>query len=557
MDPSDPPGDAADTPRSRPALAATGDVYTNSDSTKASSGSSGSEGSGAGSGGEGGGGPRTPDDAKVGEQPDGAARNGLRNSTVAIPHLDPRASTPGAGGSTRTVIPAEAVQSIATLQQLSLEAGLSESRQQLIFRILNRTHRLRPYDRAVLWSTDRAGRPRRLLGVSAEAEVEETAPQARIWRGMLRRLDGLATARLAPGDALDALAEGDPSWRAYQKRVEGVAGLWLPILVRERPVAGLWLERWKGRTWTAGDLKPLTALALAYGVAWRAVHGGRGIGSGFGGVGRAARAAFLLLLLGALGAALAWVRVPMRVVAPCEIVADQPEAVTAPVDGIIAALDVEPGETVRADEPLGRYDTRQPEEEREVVARELREMEARLRLARVAALDDPRARAEARLLEKRLAREQARLAAVEARLARMRLPAPRAGVVLLEDPEAWRGRVVRTGERILTVVDPKATRVRIWLPADDALPREPVRVAVVLHQDPNRDHPVRLLYVSPRVEITDAGLPAFRAEAAWRGSEPEAAIGQRGSAVLEGEPVRLASWLFRKPYLWLRLWLGW
>ena len=138
---------------------------------------------------------------------------------------------------------AEAFQSLVALQQLTLEAGLSESLKQLQFRVLNRTHVYCPYDRAVLWELPPRGKPR-LLGVSGAVEAHPQGPLAVTWRAL--------TAALTPRDQPTILTPAhlpgqQAAWEELGRRTGTLSVIWLPIVVAGRPVAALWLERWAGK----------------------------------------------------------------------------------------------------------------------------------------------------------------------------------------------------------------------------------------------------------------------------------------------------------------------
>jgi len=259
-----------------------------------------------------------------------------------------------------------------------------------------------------------------------------------------------------------------------------------------------------------------------------------------------------------LAAALAWVRVPLRVVAPCEVVPRHPVVVTAPVDGVLAEVLARPGDVVAEGERLAVYEEDAVREEMNVLRRQVEMAEADLESSRALALDDRRARAELRLLENRLAQERVRLAAFEARVERMAVSAPVGGTVLMGDPALWRGRPVATGERILTLVDPADTRVRIWLPQNDRIDFDFGRPArILLHAHGGGAHAARLSYVAEVAQASPEGESAFPAEAEWMSPPGWSVLGLRGTAVLYGERVSLGYFLFRKPLAAVRRWIGW
>lgn len=443
-------------------------------------------------------------------------------------------------------VPIEAFRQLATLQQLALEASLSRSRQQLIYRILNRSIELVPYQRAVLM--DPQGR---LLGVSGQVDLAPHAPLPLRWRRLLNRLAADGQSMIVRAGSFDR--EGRALWEDLAKETEGLEVFLTPLLVDDRVVAWLWLERWGASAmWQEAEGKQLASLVASYGAAWRSFRGGgwrfwcrrRGV------LLVAAVVVMLLLLV---------IHVPLRVVAPCEVVPLDPVELTAPLEGVIDRITVPPGQAVAAGEVVARYDARDTEWTLRATEQEVRVLESELRRRKVRALDaeDPEARAQIAVLENRLRQGRIRLASAKERAERLEVRAPAAGVVVVEDPASWRGRPVQIGQRILTIVDTKASKVRISIPENDYLAfdlqTEPI---VFLDSDPGVSRSIRLRWINPLAEVDARGATTFAAEANWSAPQENLTLGARGQAVLYGRRVPLLYWLLRKPWLAVRSLLG-
>jgi multidrug resistance efflux pump len=447
-----------------------------------------------------------------------------------------------------TAVPVEAFESLATLQQLTLEAGLSEDLKQLQFRMLNRSVAYCRYDRATLW--DLRGRQPRLLGVSGQADGQAHGPLVDEWQRVVAALPRRETVQLGP-QVPDGVAG---AWQCLMRRTGGLAALWLPIVVDNRPVAALWLERWAGGRFTESDRKCLDALALAYAVAWRSVAPRpawwrRALATRP----RMVTAGVLITLLGTL----VFVSVPLRIVAQCEVVPKDPVAITAPLAGVIAEVVVLPGRTVESGTLLAVYDKRVAEEELKVAQQQVQIVESDLQRARVQAFQDAPARAPVALLENRLAQERTRLGLAQHHVDQLEIRAPVSGTVMLTDPHEWRGRPVQVGERLMMVVDPQQTRLRIWLPEKDNLRFNEQRpLHVILDADPRTSHPATLRFLANHSQTTSTGQVCFRAEAEWATSAPNVKTGLQGTAVRYGDTVPLGYWLLRRPLAAVRRWSG-
>jgi len=445
-------------------------------------------------------------------------------------------------------VSAEAFAGLSTLHQLTLEAGLSETRARLVFHILNRTIQLCSYDRALLW--DLTGTAPRILGISGEARVDAQAPLVLESAAIVRALREPARAQEI---GAPACTDGGKAFAALRARHEGLAVLWLPIRIGEDLLAGLWLERWGARGWAPAEQKILESLVLGYAVAWRAFPRRLGMRAWWSARGRAAVAIGIALLL----LALAGIRLPLRVVAPCEVVPANPVAVTAPLAGVIESVCVQPGQAVDEGSLLAVYDRRVAEEECRVAAQQVEVVQSRLQRARVHALDDAGVRAELPGLAERLEEEKIRLRLAAYRVERSEIRAPCSGRIARLDPNAWRGRPVAVGERILQIVRPEESKLRIWIAEADNIRFVETRpLTVVLAADPRTALTARLAYIARQSEIGPDGIPSIQADAEWESACPELKLGLKGTAVLYGEPVCLAYWLLRRPWGALRMTLG-
>lgn len=437
-------------------------------------------------------------------------------------------------------------------EQLAREACDSANRRHLIFHMLNRTVALCTYDRASAWSL--AGRRPKLLGISGQARVDPQSPAGAGWAELLGSRNDLHEPVHLNEASWDQPQLG--KWRALAESTRGLDALWIPLGQPGRPDAALCFERWGEAQWDAFEIQALDNLARWYELAWSKSQGiCRGLGRWLA---RWKTVTGLVLLVGLVGVAVG-VRLPLRIVAPCRVVPVEPLAVTAPLDGVIERVVVEPGRQVAAGEVLARYDSRAIRERHTVAAQQVRVVEAELQRARVGGFDNPTDRAEIALLENRLAQERARLALADYQLSQATITAPHAGQVAIDNPADWRGRPVMTGQRLMMLIDPQQTKLRIDLPVDDRIDFDQGRpVRIMLHAQPDQTLKASLNYVAPHSRVNDRGLASFLAEATWApDASLTARVGLSGTAVLYGEPVCLAYWLGRKPLAWLRTNLGW
>jgi multidrug resistance efflux pump len=261
-------------------------------------------------------------------------------------------------------------------------------------------------------------------------------------------------------------------------------------------------------------------------------------------------------LIGLIGV-LCLVRLPLRIVAPCEVVPKEPVAITAPLHGVIDEIPVFPGRAVEAGELLAVYDQRVALEELKVAEQQVQIIESDLQRVRVQAFDDPSARAQIALLENRLEQERTRLRVAQYRGSQLEIRAPVSGTLMFGDPHEWRGRPVQVGERLMLIVDPRKTKLRIWLPESDNIEFDRERLlTVVLDADPSVSHSATLRFLANHSQVNSDGMACFRAEADWIEPEPGLRMGLQGTAVLYGNDVPLGYWLLRRPLAAVRRFIG-
>ncbi len=443
----------------------------------------------------------------------------------------------------------EPIESLARLHQLGLEAGLSESPKQLIFRILNRSIICCRYDRAVLWSL--TGIRPKILGVSGSMDYSAESPVASEWRRVVTAMANRSVPMIVGRGTCGA---DEATWTSLAQRTKGLSVVWLPITVAGKGVGGLWLERWGTDSFASNELARLETLALTYGVAWKGVFRRRSrlVEHLVSRKGAAAAGIAVLLLLAAC-----FIRVPLRIVAPCEVVASDPIAITAPLTGVIDEIPVLPGRTAKKGDLLAVYDKRVAIEEMEVAGEQMKIVASDLRRSRVQAFDDPSARAAIALLENRLEQEKIRLQAAVHRVDRLEVRAPIQGTLMFDNPHEWRGRPVQVGQRLMMIVDPSNTKLRIWLPDSDNIDFDrDMALTVILDHDPRSSRPARLRFLASHSQIGRNGKPCFRAEADWVNPETRVKMGLQGTVVLYGQRVTLAYWLLRRPLAAIRKHVG-
>lgn len=428
---------------------------------------------------------------------------------------------------------ARSVQLLAEINRLTLKAFKSKKAQNLIFLILNDTVPVVKYDRAVLWKLDPKGKPQ-MLGISGQPSINKLTDLSKQWLSIVSNLK-------EPEKAQALVLPEIP---------ESTSILWMPIFVHDKPILGLWLERWNNAKWRPEEVELLKYLLVNYGAAYekfvprfsfkdfmrkRPLHYATGIA--------------LLLLM--------FVRVPLRIVAPCEVIPKDPVVVTAPLEGIIEQVIVKPGQHVEKGDLLFEYDKRVPLQDLRVAQKKVEIIKAEVDRATAQAQRDKKALAELGVEALKLKKEQLELELAEFRASQLNVRSPESGIAMLDNPEEWEGKPVKMGEKVLVIANPLETRVRMWVPEDDNIVldmQKPIKVFLNVH--PEKNLPARLIYISSYTHVTDKAVSSFIAEADWDESVKDVKLGLKGSAILYGDDVSLFYWIMRKPLAYVRRLVG-
>lgn len=436
----------------------------------------------------------------------------------------------------------QAVHLLAAISRLGLKAYRTKDVQSLIFLILNDTHQVIRYNRAALWEFAEDETPT-LLGISGAESVNKRSSIIKQWQTIVKDIPNPEVGQTFSSDTLkiEKTQEENPELLLPHSSIA-----WLPIFANGKLVLGLWLERWYGQVWEDDEIEILNFLMQNYGAAWEKFRRSRFFldPKKYTFYAAAAIASLLSLFV---------IHMPLRVVGPCEVIPDKPFIITAPLEGIIESIVVQPGQNIKKDEVLFLYDAKVPEEELKVAQKQVQIIQAEITRAKSLAFKDKKALAELAILQLKLKKEQVQLDLANYKANQLKVKSPIEGVVILEDPDEWRGHPVRVGEKVLMVSDPNLTKVRIWIPESDNISlnrEEPVKV--ILNINPNETYLARIRYVATNTVMNEKGVPSVIAEAEWIENPEGVKLGLKGTAIMYGENVTLLYWLARRPWTSLR-----
>jgi multidrug resistance efflux pump len=457
---------------------------------------------------------------------------------AGAPRAEPpgfRRAAPSSGGPSREQV-------LARFIRICAAAFSTPSPREAAAIAVNRISELTRVDRAVLVRLRGKQAIVAVNGGGAAAQDSAFADAVETARNRFRERPEAVVVPVVP----DEERESAPSLHRTQQAMGGTRILWLPLWraadSSHPPEHALWLERWHGQGWDRADVELLqhAALFLGHALARSRVK---------------PRRRRSVLRLGLIAVLLVFLAMPVtsRVTAPGRIVPDRPHHIFAPMDGIVRELLVRPGQWVDPGDILFRYDARVLDKQLDEAFRQVAVERAKLVRLQGAAHRDPEARAELPVQELEVRRAEAQTVFFAAQQARADVRTARAGIIVLDDPEALVGAAIQTGQAAMSVADPARTRLRLRVPAGDVgFLEEGARVSIRLDSDPLRSLPALITRIGFEVTLSETGVPSVVVDAIWVGDVPRVQPGQKGTARIFGPSTFMAFQIFRKPLIAFR-----
>lgn len=438
-----------------------------------------------------------------------------------------------------------------TLDQLSAKASAAETEAALFFVMANDTFAMLPYRSALVLRARAAGGVR-LTCVSGLSTADHKTPYGswveQVVQHLLPRLSEQSRFGVAdvPPELASAWTEYWPE-RVSMGRVEGRDGELLAVMVYLLEVE-----------WPAVADTMLSTLHRMQGMSLQALRQRRGRWAFWrrnadGKVPTSTKLAGLGLLL-----AIAAMFIPVRqfVISPAEIISLDSVAVTAPVEGIVGALVAKPNQPVKAGEVLIRLDDTAIRN-RLASAQQALEVsrEEYLAGAHRAFVSTERA-AEVGVLKGRISERAAEVNFLKEQLDMLEIRASRDGVAVYGQENDLIGKPVSPGQKLMELADPQRIGVNVWVPVADAINIEPgASMSVLLYADPLNPRKAVIERASYQATKSPDGVAAYRVRGTLD-TEDASRLGLRGNAKIDGERVALGYFLFRRPLLVVRQWLG-
>ena len=431
------------------------------------------------------------------------------------------------------------------VQLLQFEGDIRRPKEvmELLFLLANDTRRVVPYDQLFIMRQARIGSGFEVAAVSSLPTVDRNSP---LIQGVERTLDEFL-AKNGSADPARLRCRGDEDDLALQE-YPFPNWYWQPFHDADGQVFGGMLFA-REKNFADNDEGRIARVGETASHAWRALTGGKPVQRIRKPTSREKKALLIALVIALL------FPVRLTAIAPVEVVAARPFALTAPINGVISRVEVVPNAPVRQGQPLVRFDDLKLSNEVDIARERVAVAEARAERANSEAFDDQSLAREISISRSELELARADLAYAQQMAQRSAIAAPRNGMAIFSDRRDLEGRAVQIGDPIMQIADPDDVVFRIDLPAKEQLSLKPGGpVEVFLDSQPLWAINAKLETASYQARMTPEGVMAFALTA--RATDGSARIGSRGTAKVSGRWVPLFYSLLRRPIASFRQTLG-
>ncbi len=256
--------------------------------------------------------------------------------------------------------------------------------------------------------------------------------------------------------------------------------------------------------------------------------------------------------------AIALFPVSMTTLAPLEIAPHNAVVITAPLDGVIESIPIEPNSAIKIGDSLVRFTDTNLRNRLAVAEREMQVADAKVKKTFLLAVNDIRGRHELAIARAELTVKTAERDYARDLSGRSEIRATAGGLALFGDKRDMLGKPVSVGEKIMEIADPAAVELRIDVPVGDAvILKSGARVKVFLDSAPLTPLEATVVHADYQAKTHEAGILAFRVTAQLSDTAARVPrLGIRGTAQIYGDKTSFFFYVFRRPIASLRQWIG-
>jgi len=304
-------------------------------------------------------------------------------------------------------------------------------------------------------------------------------------------------------------------------------------------IGALWLER--ETAWSDSELFLIKRLADTYAHAWGYFDKHRQLKIWL--ASRKTR-----WVIGIMTMILFFLPIQHSTLGSVKVVAKDPLIVSAPIDGVIASIPVEPNQLISQGQTLFNYEDTRYRNEYVVAQQSLAVAEAELKKATQSAFQDEKSKAEVALLKTKVELANIKRDYAKEMLDHLNVIADRDGFLLFGDKLELIGKPVIVGERLMEIAETGKFMFHIDLPVENNIEFSiGAPVKIYLNIDPLKSISAEVTNIGFRAEVTPGDTLVYRVDAETTETTGHLRIGWQGTAKIYGNSVDLFFYLFRRP----------
>lgn len=440
---------------------------------------------------------------------------------------------------------------LLNLLDLQKEAHKAKTIENFGFHVVNNSQKLFPYKQAVFWRLD--GRSFHLEKISGNAVLDRNGLYALEIKKYLKREILKKDHNFVKEPILTlTIKDADKGDKDLWKDLFSTHAVITVFATEEDGIlGGLWLDCDKAPT--PAESKILANLLESYAYTLSNISAIEKKTSFLTSLFSSKKQKFILL------AFLIFFFFPTRltITAPAEIVADNPYVITAPYDGIMEEIMVDPGDDVHTNMIVAKMDQTSVKAEADRARQSLKTTQTTLSRTGLESLRNEEKRRELQQLRSEIAEKKIELNYAEELLEKTEIMSPVSGVAIFSDANSLEGKPMTTGEKIMVIADPKKAELLIRVPLDSMLPISPESpVEFYLNVSPLKSYSADITSIGYQASQDPDGILSYKVKADFDHSQSDFRIGWEGTAKIQSDWSIMGYAILRKPLIALHNLLG-
>jgi len=443
---------------------------------------------------------------------------------------------------------------ISKLIQLEFNLKNCENDSELFYSIVNQTIEIIPYEQAILFGIDYSSKLK-VEAISNIVSVDSTSPFVQYNIDLANTLLNLY---LTDEVKLVNIHDLSKDIKEQIKEYSPQNIVWIPLkTIKNNIEVEFYLMLFRNEIFTKKEIELLNYLASSYKYFLFATKK-----NSFSTKLKNMKINNKYLKYSLLGIVLAmFIPIKMSVLAPCEIQAKNPYVLTSPIDGSIDEIKVTSNEHVQKDKLLVKIKDIDLINSYEIANKKLDTVQAELHSMIQAGFYDIDKKSQISRLETEVKLKEAELIYAKSLLEKTDIYSKVQGIVIVDNPNEWKGRPVITGEKILLIANPNEIEIKIMLSVKDALfLEENANVKIFLDNKIFETWNAKISQISYKPQVSPENIVSYKIIADLddlKENENIPKIGLRGTAKIYSQEVTLFFYLFRKPITSLRQLVAW